>query len=189
MPKISRKSKGNPQSEHLFTLATAARLLAARISPTKVRIGALTQLAVGFGDVELPTDPMRISGKEAKQLRREIALELSARFAAAAKAAKTRPLSRDEFEQLAAAVDPLWVALAAIEWDLVSKIEAAAQARAQTVVGQITAQAVASDIEPREMLQQILQQLQADNEAPAAIGAMLGVSPHHLKMAIAAILG
>lgn len=179
------------QVKQLELLAKASRTLAARFMPSLAHKAALATLASGFVDVPLPSEPLRLSDKEAKRIRREVAQELASAFAKAAKTARQRELSPSEFAELARVVDPLWRSLAAAEWELVSKMEEHARKEAATVVGEVTAQAVAAQADPRAALEVLLAEVEAGTEQAQAIALFLasrGAGSHHLVAALREVL-
>lgn len=175
------------QAEQLELLAKASRVLAARFVPSLARKAAIAALAAGFANVPLPSEPLRLSDKEAERIRRDVAQELATAFSAAAKESRQRELSADDFAELGRAVDPLWRTLAATEWELVSKLETHARKAVATLMGEVTAHAAAAGVDRRSVLESLLADVEAGTGKAEEVSQFLashGAGNHHLMAAL-----
>lgn len=178
-------------AELLKVWETSAGILAAKRMPGFIRRKAVHALAQGFFDVPLPMDPLPLSKGEAVKIRRDVASDLKSHFAAAAATAESGRFSSEDHERLAAAVDPLWVALAATEWDTVRRIE---QTRYRFAVDVLTG-AMTAAIQERQDARALLEAMRDNllDDGPAGLEARdmfatMGLGKHHALSALDKLL-
>lgn len=178
-------------SESLKVWEAASGLLASKRIPGFLRRRAVNLLAQGFFDVPLPTSPLSLSKSEAAEIRRDVASDMQRHFAAAAAAAESGRFDEEDHEKLAEAVDPLWVALAATEWETVRRIEQARHVYAVNLLMDAMASAVQERQDARALLESMRESLLDDGPAglhARDMFATMGLGRHHALHALNKLL-